>query len=666
MSFFARFNPARSGSAIILCLASAIAIAQESPPATTLFQEATKTEEKPAQEKKADENKPQEKNAEDQKAKTEESSTKQSSSKDKADKSATPAKKQLRQLSLSGNYQDHLQPMGFDPTDLILGGAPGKSKSFFRLCEYLEELGKDDLVTHVLFDLSDDSLSFNSAQLDELTRRLALLKSKGKKTIAWLENAGNEHLAIASQCDDVVMADFGSIDMPSSAMETTFYRDAMDLIGVKASVVRAGDFKGAVEPYLNSQMSDHLREHYVKMLESINAAQVSRIAKGRGLTHAAVRELQKKRMMLPADALAAGLVTKLAPYGAMKKTVQEMVGSEIEWTTPKAKPKREMSFFELMGKVMGGAPETATKLKDDSIVVMHLQGAIVDGKQPSAGSIVSGPTVKVIEELAKEDKVKGVVVRVNSPGGSATASEAIRQALAALAKKKPVVYSMGEMAASGGYWVTCIGEPIYAEHGTITGSIGVFSMKISLGTLMRRVGVHIESVAIDSSASMNAMDRAWSDEEQENFQKFIDEIYHRFLTLASESRKLPVDKVKGLAGGRVWSGEQAKAAGLVDEIGGVYDCIAVVAKKAGVEKYKVIHRPEPTAGLGLLSMFEEPDDSQVQARSSLSAVESGLLRTLESRGFKTDGLRAILRSATSAQRGTPTVWALTPGELHVR
>lgn len=665
MSFYTRFRPVRSGSAIILCLASSLALAQESPPPSTLFQEETKTQEKkPSEEKKADENKSQEKATEETKTKTDESSTKQSSSKDKADKSAAPAKKQLRQLSLSGNYQDHLQPMGFDPTDLILGGAPGKSKSFFRLCEYLEELGKDDLVTHVLFDLSDDSLSFNSAQLDELTRRLALLKSKGKKTIAWLENAGNEHLAIASQCDDVVMADFGSIDMPSSAMETTFYRDAMDLIGVKASVVRAGDFKGAVEPYLNSQMSDHLREHYVKMLESINAAQVSRIAKGRGLTHAAVRECQKKRMMLPADALAAGLVTKLAPYGAMKKTVQEMVGSEIEWTTPKAKPKREMSFFELMGKVMGGAPETATKLKDDSIVVMHLQGAIVDGKQPSAGSIVSGPTVKVIDELAKEDKVKGVVVRVNSPGGSATASEAIRQSLAALAKKKPVVYSMGEMAASGGYWVTCIGEPIYAEHGTITGSIGVFSMKISLGTLMRRVGLHIESVAIDSSASMNAMDRAWSDEEQENFQKFIDEIYHRFLTLASESRKLPVDKVKGLAGGRVWSGEQAKAAGLVDEIGGVYDCIAVVAKKAGVEKYKVIHRPEPTAGLGLLSMFEEPDDSQV--RTSLSAVESGLLRTLESRGFKTDGLRAILRSAASPQRGLPTVWALTPGELHVR
>jgi protease IV len=589
-----------------------------------------------------------------------ESKTSKSGLKDKSDK---PAQKQLRQLSLSGSYQDLLQPMDFNPSDLLLGGAPTKSKSFFKLCEYLEELGKDDQVTNVLFDLSDGNLTFNSAQLDELVRRLGLLKSKGKRTIAWLESAGNDHLALASQCDEIVMADFGAVDMPSSTLETTFYRDAMDLIGVKASIVRAGDFKGAVEPYQNPKMSEHLRDHYMKMLESINAAQVSRIAKGRGLTTAAVRQLQKKRMLLPAEALAAGLVTKLAPYGSMKKTVQEMVGPEVEWTTPKSKPKREMSFFELMGKIMGGGPETSAKIKDNSIVVMHLHGAIVDGKQESSGSIVAGPTVKVIEELIKDDRVKGVVVRVNSPGGSATASEAIRQALAELSKKKPLVFSMGEVAASGGYWVTCIGQPIYAEHGTITGSIGVFSMKISLGTLFKRVGVHVESIALDPSAAMDAMDRAWSDEEIAEYQRFIDDVYNRFLSLASESRKLPIDKVKGLAGGRVWSGEQAKQAGLIDELGGVYDCIAVVAKKAALSDFKVIHRPEPSAGLGILSMFEEPDDSQVR---QTNGMHRAVIKSLEGYGLRLEGLRAILCDAAQPVRAFPTVWALMPSELSVR
>lgn len=586
--------------------------------------------------------------------------------KSKVAKEKLPAKKQLRQIALSGSYDDLMQPASFDPTSLIMGQTPGKSKSFFRLCEYLQEMGDEENLTHVLFDLSDSSIGFNSAQLDELTRRLTVLKAKGKKTIAWLEDASNVQLAIAACCDEIIMADFGGIDMPSSAMETMFYRDAMDLVGVKASVVRAGDFKGAVEPYTNPVMSDHLKSHYVAMLESINAAQISRIAKGRGLTSAAVRELQKKRMLLPAEALAAGLVTKLAPYGSMKRTVQDSIGKEIEWTTPKSKPKREMSIFELMSKAMAGPKENA-KLKDDSIAILHLSGAIVDGKEATAGSIVAGPMVKTIEDLIQDDKVKGVVVRVNSPGGSATASEAIRQALDELARKKPVVISMGEMAASGGYWVSCIGQPIYAERGTITGSIGVFSLKLSLGSLLRRVGVHVESVTLDESAGSNAIDRAWSDTEIGNMQRFIDDVYVRFLKLASKSRNIPVDKLQTLAGGRVWSGEQAKQHGLVDEIGGVDDCIAIVAKKANTEKYKVIHRPEPASGFDLFRALDDSSGSDIAIEQIgvLQSLEQKLLGIFSQRGFRLDTTRVLFRSIWQNTTGKPAIWALMPQEMRV-
>jgi len=586
--------------------------------------------------------------------------------KPKAAKDKLPAKKQLRQISLSGSYDDLMQPASFDPTSLIMGQTPAKSKSFFRLCEYLQEMSVEENLTHVLFDLSDSDIGFNSAQLDELTRRMTVLKAKGKKTIAWLEDAGNVQLAIAACCDEIILADFGGIDMPSSAMETMFYRDAMDLVGVKASVVRAGDFKGAVEPYTNPVMSEHLKSHYVAMLESINAAQVSRIAKGRGLTSAAVRELQKKRMLLPAEALAAGLVTKLAPYGSMKKTIQDSIGKEIEWTTPKSKPKREMSIFELMSKAMAGPKENA-KLKDDSIAILHLSGTIVDGKEASPGSIVSGPMVKSIDELTQDDRVKGVVVRVNSPGGSATASEAIRQALDELARKKPVVVSMGEMAASGGYWVSCIGQPIYAERGTITGSIGVFSLKLSLGSLLRRVGVHVESVTLDDSAASNAMDRTWSDTEIGNIQRFIDEVYERFLKLASKSRNIPIEKLQTLAGGRVWSGEQAKQHGLVDEIGGVDDCLAVVAKKANTEKYKVIHRPEPASGFDLFRALDDSSGSDIAIGQVgvLQSLEQKLLGIFAQRGFRLEPTRVLLRSAWQNTSGKPAIWALMPQEMRV-
>ena len=589
------------------------------------------------------------------------------SDKAKAAKQKAPAKKQLRHIVLSGSYDDFLQPASFDPSSLLLGGAAGKSKSFFRLCDYLEEMGTEENLSYVLFDLSDIAIGFNPAQLDELARRLDKLKAKGKKTIAWLEDAGNTHLAIAASCDEIIMADFGGLDMPSSSLETMFYRDAMDLVGVKASVVRAGDFKGAVEPYTNPAMSEHLKNHYIAMLESLNAAQVSRIAKGRGLTNAAVRELQKKRMLLPAEALAAGLITKLAPYGSMKSTIQEAIGAEIEWTKPKSKPKREMSFFELMSKAMAGPKENA-KVKEDSIAILHLSGAIVDGKEDSAGEIVSGPMVKAIEELEQDERIKGVVVRVNSPGGSATASEAIRQALDALARKKPVVISMGEMAASGGYWVSCIGQPIYAERGTITGSIGVFSLKLSLGSMLRRVGVHVESVTLDDSASSNAIDRAWSDIEIQNMQRFIDEIYDRFLKLASKSRNIPVEKLQTLAGGRVWAGDQAKQNGLIDEIGGVDDCLAVVVKKANLDKYKVIHKPEPASGFDIFRVFDEASDGDIGIESSnfFQSLEQKLVGLFAQRGFRLDSTRALLRSAWKNSSGRPAVWALMSQEMRVR
>ena len=604
---------------------------------------------------------------------------------DKADKQEekkpekAPAKKQVRVVPLSGEYVDLPGSGGLNPMDLVLGGGLGKPKGFYKLCDYLDELSHEELVTHVVLDLSSPSLSMNPAQLDEFSRHLEHLRGHGKKLIAWLESAGNVQLSIASGCDEILMADLGGIDMPSSSMETMFYRDAMNLLGIQASVTRAGDFKGAVEPYVNSVMSKHLKEHYLAMLDSINNAQVSRIAKGRGLSVGTVRELQKQRILLPAEALANRLVDRLVPYGSLQKTVMDSLGEGYEWTMPKAKPKKELSIFELMGQAMA-PPKGAMKIKDESIAVVHLSGAIEDGKQANASAIVSGPTVKLIEELTADEKVKGVVVRINSPGGSATASEAIRQALEACAKKKPLVFSMGEVAASGGYWVTCIGSPIFAEQGTITGSIGVFSMKLSAGALARRLGVHVESVTLDPVAGMNALDHAWSEEEIDLMQKSVGTIYDKFLQIASASRNIPVDTLKSLAGGRVWSGEQAKSHRLVDQIGGLDDAIGMVAKNAKIEKFKVIHRPEASGGLDLGSLLggrEEDTDifglSESTGTASDAVANSGLLGTLESKltavlqvqGFRGDSIRLLLRSIDWSGKQAPKAWVLMGQELKI-
>lgn len=581
-------------------------------------------------------------------------------------------KKQIRVLALRGSYEDLPAPGAINPTALLLGNGSGRTKSFFKLCDYLKELESEELATHVVFDLSDGSISLNSAQLDEFTRRLNSLRSKGKKCIAWLEDANNVHMAIAAACDEVIMADLGGVNIPSSTMETMLYRDAMDFFGVHASVVRAGDFKGAVEPYTNSVMSTHLKNHYLAMLDSINTAQVSRIAKGRGIPSGTVRELQKKRMLLPAEALSNHLVDKLAPYGSMKKTILDSVGDDHEWTKPKPKPKKELSIFELMGKAMA-PPKDPSKLKEDAIVVLHLSGAIEDGKEARPGSIVSGAAVKSIDDLTADDHVRGVVVRINSPGGSATASEAIRQSLDKLAKKKPLVFSMGEVAASGGYWITCIGQPILAEHGTITGSIGVFSLKLSAGSLLRRVGVRVETIHLDSAAAMDSIDHAWTEEEIDRMQAFIDHIYTRFLQIGSESRKIPVDQLKGLAGGRVWSGEQAKANGLIDSIGGLDDAIAMVVKKSGAEKFKILHRPDAPTGIDLLQLLGERDEESDVAigaidvpSASMETLPATILSFLRQRGFRGDGTRTLLRWLESNENSMPKAWLLMPEEIRIR
>ena len=572
----------------------------------------------------------------------------------------------VRQIKISGDYVDLVQPVGLDPLSL-LGGSPGAQRSFFKLTSFLDRFAKDDDFDHLVIDLSS-GFSMNSAQLDELSRHFKKVADAGKETHAWLESASREALEVASMCDRVYMADFGEVDLPSVSMQSMFYRDAMDLVGVKASVVRAGDFKGAVEPYLNAKMSDHLRQHYLDMLTTINDAAVDRIAKGRGLKPADVRQMQARRMWLAKEALARGLVDKLAPYGSMQKTIGEEIGENLNWVTPKKAAKKNVSFFQLMGEIMAGN-QSSGSVQDDTIVVLHLSGSIVDAG--GAGSIAAGTTVERIEKLTNEDRVKGVVVRINSPGGSATASEAIRQALKKLAEKKPTVISMGDVAASGGYWISCIGTPIYAERGTVTGSIGVFAMKLSGGALMRRVGLHTENIQLDESASLFSLDRGFTDEEVNAMQKSIDSVYGRFLKLVSSDREIPLEKLRTLAGGRVWSGSQALRRKLVDQIGGVDDCVAYIAKKAGLgDEYKVTHRPLTESGLDLSSLLGNEDNDIISINplgGGLLPLDSAALKLLRAQGLNTETLQLLIRDSLESKQ-KPTIWLMgvvqSPQDLH--
>ena len=445
-------------------------------------------------------------------------------------------------------------------------------------------------------------------------------------------------------------------------MSVMHYKDALGLLGVEVDMTRVGEFKGAVEPYVRSTMSEGLHKHYAAMLQSMNRVVCEGIAKGRKLDPARVAELQAQRMFTAEEALAAGLVDELVTYEGGKRALQTAMGKELgDYEVVDAAPKKAKKNKDLLSSLSEMFKSKREDEEDDdypAIVVLHLAGAIQDGSAASAGSIVSEPSVKEIDALAADDFVKGVVVRINSPGGSATASEAIRLALERLAAKKPVVFSMGELAASGGYWITCIGQPIFAEAGTITGSIGVFSMRFQVGALMRRLGVHTDIVALDEGAHMDAMDRPWTDSARNRMQSFVDQIYDQFLSIAAKSRNMTVDSVRAVAGGRVWSGAQAIEIGLVDRIGGVEDAIALVREKAKPgDEVEIRHLPRPKdfAQSFLEGMFDA---------SAFAKGDAAILAML-AKLSRLDGLTALLRHAVEQDRPM-TVYALMPEDLRVR
>ncbi len=563
----------------------------------------------------------------------------------------------LQVLALDGAYVDRPVGPSLDPMSLLTGGGV-KQKSFFKLCEALERLGKDEEVQHILFDLSSPAIGMGSANVAEFSRHMAELRKTGKRTYAWLENAGPGHYAIAAECDEVIMADFATFDFPSRAMSSMHYKDALDLLGIRASVARVGDFKGAVEPYTNSTMSSHLRSHYLRMLTSLNDTMVAQVAKRRGLTHEAVRAAQKRRVFTASMAHEHGLVDRLAPYGAMRTTIEARCGEAVSWREKVEGPQRQPSFFELWAKMMSGATEEP--ISDAAIAVLHLSGTIIDGNKAAAGSMVSGPTVEAIDRLTNDARIKGVVIRIDSPGGSATASEAIRRALMQLVEAKPAVVSMGGVAASGGYWISCLDRPVYAEASTVTGSIGVFAMKLSFGPLMKRIGVHVENICLDESAAAMGIDREWSPDDIGMIESMIVETYDRFLALVSKSRGLTVEEVDAVGGGRVWSGAQAKALGLVDHLGGVDVALAALSGQIEEMDCQVIHRPKPSSGFNLMELLGG-DEDEIRALLPLAG-----LRLLTQQGFNLNNLLTILNSSLRNPAPGLQIWLLNTDEITIR
>jgi len=494
----------------------------------------------------------------------------------------------------------------------VITDAPPKSSP----AEFLAAFGGDNdspknlqlrLVTHALREAAKDarvtgvfvhgslasgggSYANGFAALKEVREALLEVKAKGKPVIAYLDFAGTRDMFVASVADELMLDPYGAIYMPGLGAEPMFYTGAFEKFGIGVQVTRVGKYKSAVEPFTRKDMSPENREQLQKLLDDLWGDLLADTAAARNITTADLQAIVDKEGFIRAEAaLKAHLVTRVAYRDEVLDDLKARTGRKDSQKTFK-----QISLTDYISSIGTGL---AQGKKDESpvaagkVAVVYAEGVIVDGNgQP--GEIGGAKFARELRRLRQDADVKAIVLRVNSPGGSASASEHIQREIRLARKVKPVIVSMGSYAASGGYWISTYGDRIFAEPTTITGSIGVFGLMMNVQKLANDLGFTFDRVKTGKFADALTISRPKTDEELALIQRSVDWIYAEFVAKVAESRGLDPARVQEIAQGRVWSGVEAKKLGLVDEIGGLDAAIHFAAQKAGLgEKYNLAEYP---------------------------------------------------------------------------
>jgi protease-4 len=469
----------------------------------------------------------------------------------------------------------------------VLGNAvqkkEGGQQSLRTVVTAIRKAAKDDHISGLYLKgaVAREGYASGWAALKEVREAVAEFRKSGKPVITWQEGLDEETLYVVSPADEIILNPLGLMEFNGFAAEVKYFREAFDKYGIDVQVTRVGKYKSAVEPFLLDHMSEENREQLNMLLNDLFGEVVNAIAESRGVPADNLHRLAREEAVIQArEALERGYVTGVDYYDVVLERLRELTGTEAG---------------EDIERLTGVAGYLASVEKDeedkDKVVVIYAEGDIVSGNDEDevAGTYISG----LLREAREDDDVKAVVLRVNSPGGSADASDIIQRETILLKKEKPLIVSMGTVAASGGYWISAYGDEIIAEPNTITGSIGVFGMFLNIKKLVNEFGVRVETARTAPAADIFSLFRPKTEAELAVIQKFIDNIYDQFLNKVSEGRKLDRAAVHEIAQGRVWSGKQALKLGLVDRFGGLSDAIAAAAEKAGLEDYRVEEYQQP-------------------------------------------------------------------------
>lgn len=425
--------------------------------------------------------------------------------------------------------------------------------------------------------------------LKELREAVQDFQKSGKPVIAYIGDAANRDYYLMSVADQILLNPYGVLAFRGLAPNGTFFKGAGDKYGFEFTPIRRGKYKSAVEPFTRENFSPENREQLQALFQTIWGEMLHAVAASRKIPADQLQALVDKEGLIGVQsAKAQGLVTDLAYEADVLDKLRQLTG-----TTSKNKPFPQVSLAQYAPQALAAAAKKHQG--KDKIAVVYAEGVIVDGaSDPSSQGLVPGEGfARMLRKVRQREDVKAVVLRVNSPGGSAQASDAILDELRRFESDRPVIVSMGTVAASGGYFISMAARRILAEPSTITGSIGVFGLGLNLKKLANDHGITFDSIQTGALANLGTLSRPMTPEERAVLQNLIDYFYDGFLQRVARCRNLTTNRVDEIAQGRVWSGADALKIGLVDELGGLDQAIAAAAKEAKLgANYSVIEFPE--------------------------------------------------------------------------
>lgn len=501
-----------------------------------------------------------------------------------------------------------------DPLQELLGGGPAPI-SLLDLLAAIDAAAYDDRIRGIYIE--PQFLSAGYSSLQEIRDAIIDFKSSGKFVHAYGEYISEGDYYLVSVADSIYLNPQGSLEFNGLTAGVTFFKGLFDKLEIEPEIFRVGEYKSFVEPFIRKSMSEENRRQLTELITSVHDTYLQNVSATRGISVDALKEISDQmKVRLPEDAARAGLVSKVAYEDEMVDLLKSEVGLG-------AGEDLTLITFDKYMKTT-----SASSLSSNKIAVIVANGDIVMGEVDDA--VGSDQFAKEIRKARESSSVKAIVLRVNSPGGSLTASDIIWREIMLTKGKKPIIASMSDVAASGGYFIAMPCDTIVAQPNTITGSIGIFGLLFNFGDFLEnKLGITNESVSTGEFSDLMTVTRSLTEYERSIIQNQVEEGYRTFVTKAAQGRQMPVEELMKHAGGRVWSGTQAKERGLVDVLGSFDTAVKIAAEKAGIMgDYRLSFYPRQKPLLE--KMLTDLSEAEVKIFAGQEKVFTPYLQQIES------------------------------------